>query len=121
MKIATTGSCVLLLLLAMSSWLAAQERQGNPTRGQAVYERNCLRCHGPAGDGVGPDARTLIVPPANFHQPRHRLKTDQELYMAISEGVLFSPMHGWRGRLSAQEIEDVIGYIRTLVPFLPVS
>ncbi len=112
---------MLLLVMLTSVWVSAQEFRGDPQRGQAVYERNCLRCHGPSGDGTGPDATTLIVPPANFHLPQHRLRTDRELYMAVSEGVLFSPMHGWRGRLTEQDMQDVINYIRTLVPFLPLS
>ncbi len=112
---------VVGMMMGVGAWVAAQERQGNPQRGQAIYERQCAGCHGIAGDGAGPEARTLIVPPANFHQPKHQVKTDQELFLAIADGVLFSPMHGWRGRLSTQDIEDVIGYLRAMVPFLPLS
>ena len=111
----------LLAVVVTSSWLSAQSLQGNPKRGQALYEQHCLRCHGSSGDGLGPEARGLIVPPANFHLGKHAMKTDQELFIAISDGVLFSPMHGWRGRLSRDEIMDVIGYLRVVVPFLPVS
>jgi mono/diheme cytochrome c family protein len=111
----------VLLMAFTSSWLLAQELRGNPKNGQAVYEKHCLRCHGAAGDGLGPDANDLIVPPTNFQSPRARAKTDFEMLIAISNGVLFSPMHGWRERLNETEMIDVIAYIRMLAPFLAVS
>ncbi|MEX5216103.1 MAG: cytochrome c [Nitrospiraceae bacterium] len=111
----------VLLLVSTGSWLLAQEIRGNPKNGQAVYEKHCLRCHGASGDGLGPDATDLIVLPANFQSAKSRAKTDFELLIAISNGVLFSPMHGWRGRLNETEMMDVIAYIRMLAPFLAVS
>ena len=111
----------VVLMVFSGSWLLAQEVRGNPKNGQAVYEKHCLRCHGASGDGLGPDATDLIVPPANFQSVKSRTKTDFELLIAISNGVLFSPMHGWRERLNETEMIDVIAYIRTLAPFLAVS
>ena len=118
-RIAIVGACMLVVL--GSGGLFAQERRANPDRGQVIYELHCTRCHGPSGEGNGPDARTLIVPPANFHLGQQRVKTDEELFIAVSDGVLFSPMHGWRGRLSERDIEDVVEYLRVMVPFLPLS
>ena len=37
----------------------AQEFKGNPVSGQAVYRDYCLRCHGEALDGKGPEASSL--------------------------------------------------------------
>lgn len=111
----------VVLMVFTGSWLLAQEVRGNPKNGQAVYEKHCLRCHGASGDGLGPDATDLVVPPANFQSAKSRAKTDFELLIAISNGVLFSPMHGWRGRLNDTEMMDVIAYIRTFAPFLAVS
>ncbi|CAI4033918.1 Cytochrome c [Nitrospira tepida] len=111
----------VVLMVFTGSWLLAQEVRGNPKNGQAVYEKHCLRCHGASGDGLGPDATDLVVPPANFQSAKSRAKTDFELLIAISNGVLFSPMHGWRGRLNDTEMMDVIAYIRTFAPFLSIS
>lgn len=113
--------CALCLLVGVSAAIAAPESQGSPRRGQALYEQHCLRCHGETGNGNGPDARTLIVPPANFHLGKYRAKTNQDLLIAIQDGVLFSPMHGWRGKLTDQDIADVIEYLRFIAPFLAVS
>jgi len=108
-------------IVLLSSWVAAQSERGNPKIGQALYEQHCLRCHGMSGDGNGPDAQFLIVPPANFHSDRSRSKTDMELMNVIAYGVVFSPMHGWGNRLSEQQMWDILSYIRMIVPFNPVA
>lgn len=108
-----------LAVCGVSAW--ADVLRGNPTNGQAVYEKNCLRCHGKNLDGQGPDARTLIVPPANLQAPQSRAKRDWELLITISHGVMFSPMHGWRERLTQDQIMDVLSYIRMMAPFDAMS
>lgn len=111
----------ILGVIVFSSWVEAQSERGNPKAGQAIYEQHCVRCHGMAGDGNGPDAAFLVVAPANFHSVRSRSKTDMELMNVISYGVVFSPMHGWGGRLTEQQMWDVLSYIRLIVPFNPVA
>lgn len=108
-------------VILSSSWLSAQDLGGNPDKGEAVYKEQCLRCHGRLGDGNGPDAGDLIVRPTDFHTVRSREKSDFELLVAISNGVLFSPMHSWRGRLSDEQMVDVIHYIRALAPLRTTS
>lgn len=99
-----------------SSWLAAQDLRGNPDKGEAIYKAHCLRCHGRMGDGSGPEAAALIVRPTDFRTLRVRAKSDFELLVAISNGVLCSPMHSWRGRITDEEMLDVIRYLRALAP-----
>jgi cytochrome c oxidase cbb3-type subunit 3 len=36
--------------------------------------------------------------------------------VAISNGVLFSPMHGFRGKLTDEQMLDVLSYIRSMSP-----
>ncbi len=107
-----------ILAAAMGSAIAfAQGEIGDPGRGQLVYEANCLRCHGKNLDGNGPDGWRLIVPPANFQSLASRSKADWELMVPILDGVMFTPMHGWRGRLKSDQIRDVLSYIRIMAPF----
>lgn len=108
-------------IITGSSWVAAQGERGDAKNGQAVYEQHCLRCHGLALDGNGPDGRFLIVSPANLQSRRSRAKTDWELLVTITHGVIFSPMHGWRDRLTDEQILDVLSYIRMMAPFDAVS
>jgi len=89
--------------------------------GRALYERHCLRCHGPRLDGNGPDGLALIVPPADLQSVRSRAKTDVELLTLIAQGIVFSPMHGWRDRLTEAQMLDILGYIRARAPFIPLS
>ena len=105
-----------VLVLAFTSVVFAQVIRGDSKAGQVVYEQQCLRCHGAKLDGNGPDSQDLIVQPANLRSQLSRSKTDWELLVAISNGVLFSPMHGFRGKLSDQQMLDVLSYIRTMSP-----
>ncbi|MBS0149636.1 MAG: cytochrome c [Nitrospira sp.] len=111
-----------VVLVGLSvSWTLAQTHSGNTKRGEKIFQQHCAGCHGTVGDGLGPDIKELIVPPADFRAVKSRTKTDMELYLAIKQGVLFSPMHGWADRLSDQEIRDVLNYIRTFAPFNPLG
>jgi mono/diheme cytochrome c family protein len=118
MKKAAVVAGVLGIMLC-SAWVTAQGEGGRIRIGQAIYEEHCARCHGETGKGDGPDAITLIVPPANFHTARSRSKTDFELLTTIAYGIAFSPMHGWQGRITDDEMLEVVSYIRTLAPFYP--
>lgn len=111
----------VLMVILLGSWVAAPGEQGRPMRGQAIYDEYCFHCHGMKGQGDGPEARIQIVPPANFQSPRSRAKADFELLTIVSYGIAFSPMHGFRGRLTDDELLEVIDYIRTMAPFLPLT
>ncbi|MDE3041515.1 MAG: cytochrome c [Nitrospirota bacterium] len=119
MKVLNVISVVCLIVLA-SSWAVGQTR-GTPKAGQAVYKQYCLRCHGEKLDGNGPEAQYLILRPANFQSQSLLAKTDWELLVTISNGVLFTPMHGFRGRLTDQQMLDVLSYIRSMAPFNAVG
>lgn len=112
----TILATLIILAFAATSWVSAQVLRGNPKEGQAVYEKNCLRCHGDKMDGHGPESRDLIIRPANLQSPLIRAKTDWELLVTISNGVLFSPMHSFRGKLTDQQMLDVLSYIRSVSP-----
>ena len=112
----TTLSVVLILILTGGSWVSAQVQRGNPKAGEGIYQQQCLRCHGPNLDGNGPDSLDLIVRPANLRSAIIRSKTDWELLVAISNGVLFTPMHSFRGKLTDEQMLDVLSYIRSISP-----
>lgn len=100
--------------LALPAVLPAQEYPADMIRGKAVFERHCVSCHGAGGWGDGPQAASQKTRPANFHRPLSYLKSDEELLRTIEHGVVFSPMHAWRGQLSDGEMQDVVAYIRLL-------
>ncbi len=110
----TTTVSMGLIGLLFAPLLYAQEYPSDTTRGKAVYERHCQKCHGVGGRGDGPDAQALKVAPANFHRFSSFLKSDEELLRTIEHGVVFSPMHSWRGQLTDGEMQDVVTYVRFL-------
>ena len=108
--------CVLLL---SGSVALAQDRLGNPKAGKVIFELHCLQCHGAQGRGDGPVAEYLTVKPANFHSQATRGKSGKELLSTVIWGTVYSPMHGWWGRLTRSDMQDVVSYIRRLAPFQP--
>jgi mono/diheme cytochrome c family protein len=90
-------------------------------RGKAVYENNCLECHGVAGKGQPGDWRIKDAdghfPPPPLDDSAHAWHHPTAVLLEIiREG---SPqgegkMPAWQGRLSAQEMEDVVAYIKSL-------
>jgi mono/diheme cytochrome c family protein len=104
---------LMLSSLAVSS-LYAQDYPPDLDRGKAVYGRLCQSCHGNEGYGNGPTADSLAIAPADFHRVRSFLKSDEELLRTIEHGVVFSPMHSWRGQLTDEEMQDVLAYVRLL-------
>jgi len=114
-RLLTVGLCGIFTLSSTSiSDLYAQDYPPDITRGKAVYQHHCQDCHGLTGRGDGPAATSLKVPPADFQRFRSFLKSDEELLRTIEHGVVFSPMHSWRGQLTDGEMQDVVSHIRLL-------
>lgn len=105
-----------VLISSLTTVVFAQAIRGDAKIGQTIYQQQCLRCHGPKLDGNGPDSQDLIVRPADLRSQATRSKTDWELLVAMSNGVLFSPMHSFRGKLTDQQMLDVLSYIRSVSP-----
>jgi len=120
MGLSFVGSFTFLTILLMFiGRTAAQDFINNPFAGKVLYQTHCLRCHGPLGNGKGPDAATLTVPPRDFHTPESTSRNEYELRSIIIWGLVFSPMHSWGHRLTPQEIRNLISYIRQLAPYQP--
>jgi mono/diheme cytochrome c family protein len=115
MRSAHVGPFLLLILSSLATpSLYAQDYPSDLARGKAVYARLCQSCHGDRGYGNGPAADSLTIAPADFHRVRSFLKSDEELLRTIEHGVVFSPMHSWRGQLTDGEMQDVLAYVRLL-------
>ena len=114
-----TLSLAILSICVAASMVSAQMGNGRVRNGSAIYEEHCAGCHGVTGAGDGPDAGALIVPPANLRSMRSRMKTDFELFTSVAYGVAFSRMHAWHGRLSDEEMLEVVDYIRNIAPYQP--
>jgi len=72
------------------------------TLGRAAYEKECVACHGAAGDALGPAAYLLYPRPRDFTVGQFRListwdgvPTDDDLFRTISRGMPGSAMPSW--------------------------
>lgn len=94
---------------------ATPASSGDAVSGKSVYDMFCLTCHGPTGLGDGPGGATLNPKPGNFQLSK---LTVDEMRKIIKEGgaaVGRSPnMIAWGTTLSAQDVENIIAYIRQL-------
>lgn len=103
----------VLILMGGASVAFAEELPGNKEVGTGLYRTHCVNCHGVKGKGDGPVASSLTPPPADLTQKNVQQKSDRELEQIIQEGKAGTSMPAWKGELSGQQIQDVLGYLRT--------
>ena len=125
MRLTNRSRCISvflsIILVSSASWVVADIGHGNVKRGSDIYRTLCLRCHGEKLDGHGPDAQDLKMAPANLRSLSSRMKSDWELLIVLGNGVMFTPMHGFRDLLTEQDMKDVLSYIRSEAPFKPLT
>lgn len=113
-KLVILVAITVFALVSVSTALAG----GDAEAGKAIFDKNCVTCHGKEGKGDGPAAKALKPQPANFHDPERMKKSDDELTNSITNGTKTpegkpTPMVGWKGKLNEQQIADVLAYIRS--------
>jgi len=88
--------------------------------GRKTYEKECLACHGPAGDGEGEAAYLLYPRPRDFTTGQFRLvstwdgvPTDVDLFRTISRGMPGSAMPSW-SHLPERTRWGLVHYVKSL-------
>jgi mono/diheme cytochrome c family protein len=84
-------------------------------RGQLLFERNCVPCHGSGGQGDGPITRYWkpdMRKPANLTAPSIQTGSDASIYVTISKG--FGAMPPLNENLSVRERWDTVNYVKSL-------
>lgn len=102
------------VLLAAGCWttvLAEQQGGTQADQGNRIFQRYCAGCHGREGTGEG--YRLLGADPANLTSRRIQEKSDADLLDSIHEGLPAMP--AWKDRLSDEDRQRVLTYIRSLV------
>jgi len=103
------------------------------TRGALVFQERCAECHGPQAQGhpgwapvstrKNKNKKTntkplVLAPPLDGNGVAH-LRKKTQLVKVITRGIKREKvlvMPGWKGRLSSQDIEDVITWFQALWP-----
>lgn len=108
-----------LLASAVLIMAASQASAGDAAAGEVRFKQLCGTCHGPAGKGDGPAAPGLNPKPRDMSDAEWQASVDDDYLINIIQkgGVAVgkSPMMTPFGHaLNAQQMKDVIAYIRTL-------
>jgi mono/diheme cytochrome c family protein len=78
---------------------------GDADNGAAIFAQDCAGCHGQNAEGgsVGPSLVSAEL----------KAQDDDFFRQTILNGRAGTAMPAWEGRLSAQDIEDVIAFLRS--------
>ena len=109
------GSVILGSVLLLSTTAFAQKVEPSPeniSKGEAIYKKHCLMCHGATGMGDGPAGKRLNPKPYNFQdKEKMAAETDEHLFKEITKGK--GPMPAFERKLKEDERWMVLHYIRT--------
>jgi mono/diheme cytochrome c family protein len=86
----------------------------SPARAQSaaenLYKTKCAMCHAPDGSGNTPVGKKLGV--RDFRSPEVQKETDAQLAEIIAKGK--NKMPGYEKSLNANQIKELVAYIREL-------
>jgi len=98
----------------LSAALIAPAFGADLAKGKKIYTDKCLKCHGEKGKGDGPKAWDLSKKPAEYTDKEKMSKfTDADLRKVVKEGK--KPMPAFGKKVSDEDIDGVVAYIRTFV------
>lgn len=86
--------------------------------GKWLYTRHCAGCHNDNGDGKGPTITQMGLVARDFAQGGFAFgDSPEQLKRTITSGIPGrSPMPSFKGVLADEEMDLVIGHVRTLMP-----
>ncbi len=80
--------------------------------GERIYADHCSVCHGDRGSGAVWARSGLSPRPADFTHPAVQARLSREhMLQTVNYGRPETAMTGWKSRLSASQIEDVVDYV----------
>jgi mono/diheme cytochrome c family protein len=83
------------------------------SRGRQIYARVCSVCHGDRGSGSMWASANLNPAPRDFSSPAAKAElTRDRMLTALANGRPNTAMQGYAGRLSKDDMEAVVDYIR---------
>ncbi|MGH9773648.1 MAG: c-type cytochrome [Candidatus Acidiferrales bacterium] len=100
----STAVMVAVFSLFGTSLARAQDKSAD------IYKSKCAACHAPDGSGSTPVGRALKT--HAFGSPEVQKESDADLIAVITKGR--NKMPSYQGKLSADEIKQLVAYIRGL-------
>ena len=94
------NNIIVIALLALS--VGISHAQSSVDSGRKIFETNCTKCHGSAGDKGRFGAKDLTISRLQIEAAKQIIQNGKNI------------MPAWGKRLSSSEIDQVIKYIVTL-------
>lgn len=94
----------IVMMLALAAPMLAR------ADGAATYKSKCAMCHGPDGSGQTPMGKSMKLRALGSADVQKQ--TDPQLTAIVSDGK--GKMPAYKGKLSADEIKQLVAHIRTL-------
>ncbi len=99
---------MLVLALAISPFISCSATAQEDAAG--LYKAKCAACHGADGSGNTAVGKSMKI--RDFHSPDVQKQTDAQLTEMISAGK--GAMPSYKGKLTDEQIKQLVGYIREL-------
>lgn len=114
------ATCAAAILAILPGTALAETKPAAPD-GKAVYQRECVMCHGVKGDGEGPGANIVNPHPRDFTLGVFKLRstpsgeppTDDDLLRTITNGIRPAAMPSFR-ELSESERRALVAVVKEL-------
>ena len=82
--------------------------------GRALYDKNCVSCHGATGMGDGKNAAQMNPKPSNLTDANWKHgSSDGEIYTLLRDSSKNTSMKGFAGKMTAQELWNVVNYVKS--------
>ena len=94
----------------VETFFTSHPRKLTPTSMRETYEQLCARCHGVAGDGMGPIALELATAPRRFlgNPGYFRLVDQSRLRASVQKGIAGTAMAPFAGVLTDGQIDALL-------------
>ena len=118
------GMWVLLGALCAASLTAWSAPAPDVATAPQLYQKYCSACHGEKGNGQSRALGALNPPPKDFTSAAVQQELSRErMIISVTHGRPDTAMVGWGNKLSPQQIEGIVDYIRAtfMKPHLPVA
>jgi mono/diheme cytochrome c family protein len=85
--------------------------------GKKLYDSQCASCHGTTGKGDGKGGAMLKPKPSDLTDAEWKHgSTDGEIFLVIRDGAKQTGMRGYGSRIPAQDIWNIVNYVKSLNP-----
>jgi mono/diheme cytochrome c family protein len=115
----------LVWIIPIGPALRAQQS----ANGKKVYDKWCSGCHGDTGAGDGVASKVMLPHPRDFTKGVYKIRTtasgeiptDDNIRHIVEVGMPGTAMPEWKSRLTQQEINDVVAYVKTFSNFFATT